>query len=225
MGYDNKYSGAVVVDLETAPLSDAADYIESVAAPSNYKDPVKIAAYAKEKQAETVDRASLDPDLCRIVCLGYQFEHMEVVHVIPAENELHEQNALTLFWREVASKRLIGFNILGFDALVLLRRSLYLNVKAPRLQVDRFKHPQIIDLMDELSFGRQERRHGLKLYAKRFGLKVVEDGISGAQIPSLVAAGEWGQVAAHCEADVRATGLLAARLGHFRGVSEPAGVL
>ncbi len=224
MGYENEYSGAVVVDLETAPLEDAADYIEAVSAPSNYKDPVKIAAYAKEKQAETVDRASLDPDLCRIVCLGYQFEESDV-QVFPARDEAYERAMLENFWREIGSHRLIGFNILGFDALVLLRRSLYLNVKAPRLQVDRFKHPQIIDLMDELSFGRQERRHGLQFYIKRFGLAVPQDGVSGAQIPSLVASGEWDKVSAHCEADVRATGLLAARLGHFRAVAEPAEVL
>ncbi len=55
-------------------------------------------------------------------------------------------------------------------------------------------------------------RRSLHAFCKRFGIPVT-DTISGADIPALVAAGEWDQVKAHCISDVEATLALARRLG------------
>jgi hypothetical protein len=61
----------IILDLESHAIPDAATYLtEPVDAPSNYTKPEAIAAYvAKAKQAQ-LDKAALDIDLARIVCLG-----------------------------------------------------------------------------------------------------------------------------------------------------------
>jgi hypothetical protein len=64
---------ALIVDLESFAITDAEQYVEPVDAPSNYKDPIKIAEYIKTAQGKSIDRCALDPDLARIVALGWMF--------------------------------------------------------------------------------------------------------------------------------------------------------
>jgi len=227
MGYNNEGAARLVFDIETAPLEDAASYLsdEPIEAPANYKDPAKIQAYIDGKRAEQLERCSLDVDLCRVVAIGMQLEGYQPVATL-AQTGADEGDVLEWFWKAAVDLQpaLVGFNCLGFDLPVLLRRSLYLGVPAPVIQIDRFKHPRVTDLMDELSYQGKFKARGLAFYCKRFGISVPDD-TTGAQIGALVAAGEWGRVKGHVLADVQRTALLAARLGHFRTVSEPAGVL
>jgi len=61
----------------------------------------------------------------------------------------------------------------------------------------------------------------LKAFCKRFGIPV-NDAINGSEIPALVAAGKWEEVAAHCRADVELTVQLAHRLGIVNEIPRPA---
>src|SRR3990167_8029814 len=212
MGYDNENARRVVFDIETAPLPDAGDYLEPAEAPANYKDPAKIAAAIAEKNAENLSKCGLDVDLCRIVAIGWQSEGGAGSFMV--QEAQWEQDALRWFWTEVGDKHLIGFNCLGFDLPVLLRRSLYLGVPAPAIQIDKFKHPQVTDLMQVLSFNGAIKFRGLSFYAKRFGLDV-PDTLTGADIAQAVAEGRWDAVESHVRADVQKTALLASRLGVF----------
>jgi predicted PolB exonuclease-like 3'-5' exonuclease len=204
----------LIVDLETAPIEDAATYVEAVSAPSNYKDPEKIAAYVAEKQCEQVGKCALDPDLCRIVAIGVapsDCDFQPSVHICQTESQ--EESALRWLWGQVKSQTvLVGFNLLAFDIKILLRRSLYLHIKAPDIQVDRFKHPQIDDLMLRLAFNDPKKAHSLSFYTQRFGLPAVDDDVTGADIGDLVTAGDWDAVANHCKGDVLRTLHLAQRL-------------
>lgn len=210
MGYDNENARRVVFDIETAPLPDAGDYLEPAEAPANYKDPAKIAAAIAEKNAENLSKCGLDVDLCRIVAIGWQSEGGAGSFMV--QEAQWEQDALRWFWTEVGDKHLIGFNCLGFDLPVLLRRSLYLGVPAPAIQIDKFKHPQVTDLMQVLSFNGAIKFRGLSFYAKRFGLDV-PDILTGADIAQAVSEGRWSDIEAHAKADVQKTALLASRLG------------
>lgn len=204
----------LIVDVETVPIADAATFVEPVTAPSNYKDPDKIRAYIAEKEAEQVAKCSLDPDLCRLAAVGWMYADEAEPFVTTCEDEAIEAMALLNFWRNVdAGTILVGFNILNFDARVLLRRSLYLNEPAPALLLERFKHPQIDDLMLRLCWNDPYKAHSLAFYVQRFGLPPVDDDVVGADIGALVQAGEWGRVAKHCRADVLRTAALARRLG------------
>jgi hypothetical protein len=206
-------SARIIFDLETVPLDEARDYLEAVEAPAHYKDPEKIAAYLAEHATEQLARCALDPDLCRIVAIGWwredEPEPTALTLADGTESEMLEQ-----FWRKAAGRHYVGFNCVPFDLPVLLRRSLYVGVAAPALQVDRFRHTHITDLLQVLSHHGMLRYHSLGFYARRFGCDV-PDGLTGADIGQAVAEGRWRDVAGHVRADVEKTAGVAGKLGYF----------
>jgi predicted PolB exonuclease-like 3'-5' exonuclease len=220
-GLGATYYPPVVFDIETCGIADVQAYLDTPQAPANYKDPAKIDLWVEEKTQELVGRAALDPDLARVVCLGAQIGSEPTNRfTICARNETDEHDLLTEFWRLVGDgpnqAPLIGFGILGYDLRVLLRRSLYLEVKTPPVAIDRYRHAGVIDLLDELSFHGQEKFHSLNFYVKRFGLGPFPDEIKGANVPALIAVGAWPEVIQHCETDVAKTVALATRMGLLR---------
>ena len=214
MGLDNENAARLVFDIETAPLPEAAEYLEPVEAPSHYKDPLKIEAYKVEKQAEHLERCGLDVDLCRVVAIGLWSEDQPEPTAWTVFSVSEERDLLIAFWRTSTQRHLVGFNCLNFDLPVLLRRSLYLDVPTPRIGIDRFKHPDVTDLMQELSFNGKLTMRSLSFYCKRFGFDV-PDHMVGAGIAQAVEEGRWADIEAHVKADVQKTSLLAAKLGHF----------
>jgi DNA polymerase III epsilon subunit-like protein len=85
-------------------------------------------------------------------------------------------------------------------------------VRAPNIQIDRYKHPHVIDLMALLNLDGRLKSHSLRFYANRFGIPV-DDESTGADIGALVEADNWQAVEAHCASDVAATYALAKRMG------------
>ena len=215
MGYDHEHAARIIIDLETAPIADAADYIAPSEAPVNYKDEDKIAEYIAHARQAKLDKAALDPDLCRIVALGVWAENDQPCVRI-AQGESAEKLLLLTFWRVLGAAHFIGKNCLAFDLPVLLRRSLYLLVEAPTIQLDRFRHPQVTDLQSILSMNNPAWWHTLDFYKKRFSLNVQNDEYSGSDIGELVRNGNWEAVRSHCLCDVITTGRLAERLGLFQ---------
>jgi|SRR6185436_5221110 len=218
----------LILDIEAVAIADVETYLEPVSAPSNYKDPDKIAAYIVEETKRRIDKAALDIDLARIVTIGYKLvtfgshdgeePESEEAHVMLCRDEIQEMTNLGIlwdtFWRVYIPGNTIAvtFSGLSYDLPLLLRRSLYLGVKSPRLQLDRFKHQDVIDLMQILSLDGRLTWHSLKFYAQRFGIQV-DDELTGADIGAAVTAGDWAAVEKHCAADVQTTYLLAKRMG------------
>lgn len=214
MGFNNENGQRMVFDVETAPLEDASAYlVEPVEAPANYKDQAKIAAFIEEAKAKQLDKCSFDADLCRVVAISAWLETDDRPFVKCA-GEWSEVRLLEMFWILAKDRHLVGFNCLAFDLPVLLRRSLYLGVKTPLLQIDKFKHPEVTDLMTLLSFNGALKAHSLSFYAKRFGCEV-EDALTGEDIGLAVAEGRWDDVEAHVTADVRKTAFVASKCGYF----------
>ena len=201
----------LTIDIETFSLDGAAQFIEEPSAPANYKDPEKIAAYIEQKRAENLTRCALDPDLCCIVAIGYTHPVTGEIHVLTMDAESNELSRLRQFWDVVAGHDFVGFNLLGFDLPVLMRRSQYLSVTNYRnTPVDRYRTPHI-DLMERLSFNGKLKYRSLDFYCRRFGIDV-PDLTSGKDIDAMVKAGDWQGVSDHCRADVQKTRLLAERL-------------
>lgn len=208
-----------LTDLETVGLDEAATWMEEepIAAPSNYKDPEKIAAYIAEATAKRLERFALDADTCRIVALGMQDVGEGDPVVTLCRDEKEERHALARYWDSYRKRatRIIGFNSLRFDLPVLVMRSLYLGVDAPEITIaPAWKSPHV-DLWDRLSLGGARDRKdikSLKFYARRFGIPVYDD-ISGKDVAAAVKAGEWDKVANHCLFDLDLTRALAERLG------------
>lgn len=214
MGFNNENGKRIVFDIETAPLEEAAEYlVDPIEAPGNYKDPAKIAAFIAEKKLEQVDKCALDPDLCRVVVISLWHEDDKDPFAFHL-GKTTEAYMLSWFWHEAEHGHLVGFNCLAFDLPVLLRRSLYLGVKTPLIQIDRFKHPEVTDLLSVLSFNGVMKFHSLSFYAKRFGCDV-KDALTGADIGPAVASERWDDVEAHVLADVRKTAFVASKCGYF----------
>ena len=203
----------MIVDIECVGIDTASDFLEPVEAPSNYKDPLKIDAYIKEATAKAVERCGLDPDLCRIVALGHG-EPDGKDHVILCRDEETEAAALEAFWKQVtngiSTRTLVSFNGFSYDLPVLMRRSQYLGVSFPLLNLDRYRSPHI-DLMQRLTWNGAIKAHTLKFYAARFGMPV-EDNVDGSQIAELVKAGDWAGVEGHCRSDLAITRFIAQKL-------------
>src|SRR5262252_7655260 len=123
-------SNFLIVDIATTALDNVAAYLdgEVIQAPANWKDPVKIAAYVAEKQAERIERAALDPDLGRISAIGFIETHDRDMTVRLCKDEDEERRALDGFRIRLQDRRpaLVGYNALAFDWPFLQRRALYL---------------------------------------------------------------------------------------------------
>jgi hypothetical protein len=209
----------IIFDVEAIAIDDAGNYLEAVEAPANYKDPIKIDAYKAEKQQELLSRCALDPDLARIVALGTEQAGVEQVQILSTTAE--EADALNGFWNRIRPypfPRLIGYNVLGYDLLLMMRRSLYLGVKVPPLQVGKYRHPDVDDLMVMLSFDGALKYRGMGFYCKRFGIDVPDEH-SGKDIAALMAEGNTAAVVGHCLADLRKTRQLAERMGVLEPVA------
>lgn len=208
----------ICFDTESCAIDSASDYLEPATAPSNYVKPEAIASYIEKANAEALNKAALDVDLARIVCIG--MDDGSGIKCAVCKTEADEAIALTAFWRKVAAPvniadrpTLIGFNNIGFDLPLMLRRSLYLGVKAPSIQIGKYRHDGVIDLMLSLSFDGALRYRGLDFWRKRLALDVPADPHTGGNIAGLVADGNWDAVAAHCKSDVLTTVALAKRMG------------
>lgn len=214
MGYNGEFSGATVLDIETMPISDAADYIEPATAPANYKDPEAIERYVKQAQEKEIARCALDPDLCQIGLIGLWPESLDEPYALEHGAFDSEAAMLAEFWRTVTGHRLIGFNLFGFDALVLMRRSDLLGVKYDAINTDKYRSPHV-DLMQKLSFRGAMKFRSQRFYLKRFGIPYDSDH-TGAEVPALMQAGEWGKATEKVLADVRSLRELSLRLGVIR---------
>lgn len=218
---------SIVIDIETIGASDCESYLESVTAPANYKDEAKIAAYCAEKRASQIERAGLEADLCEVVAVGYRLFNRasEMCAMVHTRDEWGEGALLELLWDVVMARghvlpveplQIIGFNCLGFDLPVLIRRSQLLGVRYPHISLDRYRTPHI-DLLQKLTFNGALTMRSLAFYLRRFGIPH-DDKITGADIARLVAEGNWAAVAAHCRADVEGAAALAQKLGYLPAV-------
>lgn len=213
----------MVFDIETCPMPGCEAYlVDPIDAPSNYKDPAKIAAYIAEKKAKQVNDAGLDIDLCEVVAISCGF--WDRIFIQTRETTT-EAEMLDGFWRFVSRTLtdggvIVGFNVLHFDLPVLLRRSLYLGVPTPRISIDKYRHDSVVDVADLLCYGRRDLLRSLGFYAKRFGIPH-DDSVDGSQIAQLVAEGNWQAIAGHCEGDVETTKALALRIGAIREPLSP----
>jgi predicted PolB exonuclease-like 3'-5' exonuclease len=169
-----------------------------------------------------IDECALDVDLGRPVCIGWMFASDTEPRVLVCENEAEERFALEQVARDyaaVTNPQLVTFSGLRFDLPFLMRRALYLGVRFPIWNLDRYKTPHL-DLQAYLSHNGLLKWRSLKFYLNRFGI-ASDDMTTGAEIGAMVKAGDWAGVKAHCAADVLGTKKLAQRLGLIK-VTQPA---
>jgi hypothetical protein len=190
-----------------------------VKAAKNLVDPKKIAADIEEKTAARLEKLALDWNVGRIAAVGWWTEETGI-NVRLCRDEAEEYAGLEDFWMESRHRTIVGFNAKGFDLKYMIQRSRYLRVPHPMLDLGKYGRKGITDLYLDLTFndGHYDQgamRRTLHAFCKRFGIPIA-DTASGADVPKLVAAGEWEQVEAHVRADVQLTLALARVLGVVR---------
>lgn len=214
----------LLIDLETAPLANVADYLDPVEAAKNLKDPEKIKADIEKRQREQREDCGLDWNLNRIVCAGLWGDDETEPSVLVVPDEAGERVVLETIANRLSNPRplILGFCVRRFDVPVILQRARYLGVRMPRISLKRYDNPHITDVYDALTFDEQPctavMRRTLDSFCRRFGIDV-QDTHSGKHVPELIAAGEWDAVKAHCLADLRKTRLLAERIGVLDAVA------
>jgi len=190
----------LILDVATAPLSDAADYVstEDLKAPTNYKDPEKIAQYLAQTKQDRLEKAALDLDLCRISGVGFMrvdtFDTVVQPEVgVTLARDVDEAELLRQLAPMVANSILVGFNSRVFDWRVLQRRAVYLGVKFPKISVDRYR-TLCIDLFDKLSDNGAGTAHSLQFYVRRFGWTDLQKPLSGAEESRVFETGAWDEL-------------------------------
>ena len=222
----------ITLDIETVAIDDVSTYlVEPVNAPDNWKDPVKIAAYIAEAKAKQLEQAALDIDLAQVIALGIK-DGDKPTQVLTAEH-FPEREMLGELWSiwnhytRTGTPMLVTYNGVSYDVPLLLRRSMYLDVKAPKISCDKYRHSsQQIDLMAILSLNGSKKYRGLQFYLARLGYPHGGTDITGADIAKAYADKDWAAIAQHCRMDVEATAWLAERIGAVpkrQPVTEAAG--
>ena len=203
------------LDISTAPLHNAGEFILPGHPPANYKKPEAIADWQAADVAEKLAKAAVDPDLCRIT--GIQI-HSETTYGIQGPwlcvSEEAEQLAISIVSTcFIRNETAITYNGRGFDLPVLKRRARYLGVKFPDISTDKYKSP-VIDLMTLLSDHDPQRRRSLDFYVKRLGWTDLDPKpLSGADEARVFETGQWDLLAQSLQRDVTAIHRLASWLG------------
>jgi predicted PolB exonuclease-like 3'-5' exonuclease len=210
----------IVVDLETAGLPNAADFLEPVIPDARLKDPEKIAADIIAKTEARQQKLALDWNVGRIVALGWWTNSGGDQSYLACQDEWTERYAITNFWEWAKRRTIVGFNVKAFDLRFLVQRSRYLGIPHPDVDFGKYSRKGVHDLYLDLTFNdgtydQGAMRRTLHAFCRRFGIPV-DDSISGKEIPALVEAGEWEQIQAHVTSDVLLTVALAERLGVIR---------
>lgn len=216
-----------IIDVSTAPIPECGEYLDDCEAPANYKDPEKIAAYKAEARQKALDKAALDPDLCRITGIGLMHCGVTVSgpDVSLCRDEDEEREALTRVTQLLAKVAvhyapLVGYNALRFDWPVLQRRAWYLGVPLI-LDVDRYRTPHV-DLSERLTQHGMLQSKSLGFYAKRLQWTDLQKPLSGAEEARVHETGQWDELRASLVHDVTATFRLAQWLGIVERDAVPA---
>jgi predicted PolB exonuclease-like 3'-5' exonuclease len=181
-------------DIETIPHENAKYFIPRATAPSNYKDPEKIARFEEAKTAETLEKAALDPDFARIVAIGYVLHVGESedikpvdIQVLTAVSPKNERTVLREFFAEADNANtLIGWNIMEFDLPMMLRRAFALRVRPSRWSIytpRKYTYDPVLDLYGW--FHQWKIGKGLKFVAERYGLEVLAPDMDGSMVSDM----------------------------------------
>jgi hypothetical protein len=221
----------LVFDIETAALDRA--HFDDAQWEYLFRDAERIAepTAREQRRTELAQQLSLYPFTSQVVCIAMLnadtargqvlFTAADIgedaagdpgVEFVPC---LDEAELLHAFW-DVAKhyEQVVTFNGRGFDVPFLYLRSAVLNVPISKKNWlgYRFATEPHCDLAEQLTFygvsGRDgaARKFNLDFYCKAFGIESPKSqGVTGSDVPQLLAAGRQREIAEYCLRDVRAT--------------------
>lgn len=206
----------MILDIATAAIPNAADYItaDPADAPSNYGAEA-AAKWAQKEAQKKLERAGLDLDLARLTAIGVRDGHSDAgLAITLCQTEDEERTALAALALNLSFTRpqLIAFNGFQFDLLILQRRARYLGLKFPTLNTDKYRSSNL-DLLDLLTYRGAVARKSLSWYVKRLGWTDLVKPLSGEEEAQVPQSGRWDELRQSVVHDVEATYRLAQWLG------------
>jgi len=196
----------IVFDIETGPrpLHEIESLMPEFEAPTNYKDPAKIAEAIEAKRNAWLEKAALSPLTGKVLAIGMLIDGEYLALYGDESNVIHK------FWAMLAKGTvLVGFNSNRFDLPFLVRRSWSLGI-TPTRQSNGRSYGQSIDLMEIWQQGDRQEFTSLDTVAKFLGCGAKTG--SGAQFAELMKFDE-GAALEYLENDVMLTARVAERLG------------
>lgn len=204
----------VVLDVSSAPLTDAAAYMgapEDMKPPSNYTKPDSIAKWQQEEYAERLAKAGLDIDLAQITGVALWLSEDAEPMILTADTTSEATMLVTVaaaVKHGSGLRPVVTYNGHAHDLPLLMRRALYLSLPFPALSVDRFKSSNV-DVLLELSLRDPQRRRSLQFYARRLGWTDIQKPLSGESESRVLQTQDWTGLRASLLHDVTATHRLA----------------
>ena len=178
----------ILFDIETRGNQEALQFLPEVQAPGNYKDPEKIEEYIARKREEQINNAALDPDLGKIVAIGWmdvKVKEVKPISYVPSHFE-GEEGLIKAFWKLLKEHNgyCVGYNLLNFDLPYLVRRSFALDIKLPIYPIlARYRTQPVLDLMQVLyNWGAPK---SLKWVAERYGFIVPMPDVDGSMVADM----------------------------------------
>ena len=200
---------AIWIDIETLPSEVKPDHAQ-IDAPSNYKDPVKIEAYQREKVDDVWRGQALDSLLGRVCSIAWAEGAAPVVcrgiwdrtefQILSELNDV-VQNILSdegkVMWG--------GFNLKSFDLSWIWHRAVKYGLPALTDCISRERYPKnVIDVRDFWTGGDPYGKGKLKDIAKFFGLETIDD-MDGMKVLDHFLAEEYDLIAKYNRRDVELT--------------------
>ena len=226
----------VVLDIETVPLAEslAAEYPEDRQPPANYKSAETIAKWREQDRIKWVEerakKASLNPRLGRILCLGWAVVTKDEGTLTDhgcfyAEHEEGEKELLANFWRLMAthSGQVVTWNG-SWDLRFIVLRSAHHRL-TPSLGGAHIREwlrkyqtrPHFDCKAVVLNWDVVQSGEGLSEWAAFFGLPGKTEGVTGKDVYPLFLGGMHDEIAEYCIRDVLATAGIYAQLLDFFG--------
>jgi hypothetical protein len=181
----------IIFDIETGPESveELAKVQPQFQAPSNYKDPEKIAEAIEAKRKSWMESAALDATTGQVLAIGTMTK--EVTDIKMARDH-GEAAIIASFWKQVfnwpttkeeADKlkyddltpaTLLGFNCKSFDLPFLIRRSWKLGIQVPIElgggNLYTFMRDNVRDIMDDWRCTNRDQTISLDCLARFLGV-------------------------------------------------------
>jgi len=199
----------IVYDIETVPAANVDEFAAQadVKPKANLVDPKKIEADIAAKRQAIIDKAGLHWWTGFICCIGAKnIENSECFSV--CDND--EKSILERFFMWLQAQRpvskemptLIGKSSADFDAPFVVGRAMAHDIGVP-MEFRRFKYADI-DHIFGYGHGASQTT-SLNNYAWGLGMEGKLDGMSGADVAGLFAAGEYEKIRKYCMQDVELT--------------------
>lgn len=212
----------LIIDIETYRNLNRPDFLKyklgDVSAPSNYKDPEKIAQYKAEQSAKLLGKAALSPLTGKIILIGMKkddepFNYLGLSSTSHGINNPDEKAMLQIFWDILFNNADIIYTYNGkeFDFPFIFARSLLLDVK-PTISwnelTNKYNNRVHVDLSHLLGEGKLQEWSYLLGETNTLASE-------GNMVDEWYGVGNYQAIIDHCHADILNTYAIAKRIAEW----------